>query len=181
MSRHIVVTGAGGFVGSRLVAALLADPAFADARITANDLALPPMAARVRAVPGDFCDAAVRASLIDGRVDVLYHIGGVLGGAAENDPALARRVNVDGTLSLFEALYDPAAPPRIVFASSIAVFGAPFPAHIDDDTRLNPAMVYGAQKAMVEVALEQASDAAGSTVSRCACPASSSNRAPTRA
>ncbi len=157
--RHVVVTGAAGFVGSRLVATLLAAPDFADARITINDLTLgfAPTDPRLRHVAGDFGDPAVRAELLGERVDILYHIGGVLGGAAEADPELARRVNVDATLALLEAVQDAAAPPRVVFASSIAVFGAPFPAQIDDDTRLNPAMIYGAQKAMIEVAIEQMS------------------------
>jgi len=154
---HVVVTGAAGFVGSRLMARLLGHPAFAHARLTANDLELGSLNPRVRSVPGDFCDASVRAEMIDGRADILYHIGGVLGGAAEAHPAAARRVNIDGTLSLLEALHDASAPPRVVFASSVAVFGAPFPTAIDDATRPNPSLLYGAQKAMVEVAIEQAS------------------------
>lgn len=157
-ARHLVVTGAGGFVGSRLVARLLIDPAFADTRFSLNDRVLAePVDARVRVVPGDFGDPAVRTELLDGRADIVYHLAGVLGGAAESDPALARAVNVDATLSLFEALYDSANPPRVVFASSIAVFGAPLPPAIDDSTLPRPTMLYGAQKAMMEIALEQAS------------------------
>ena len=157
-ARHVVVTGAAGFVGSRLVARLLEEPAFAQARFSLNDLTLhTPADRRVRTVPGDFADPAVRAALIDGRADIVYHLAGLLGGAAESQPALARAVNVDATLSLFEALYDQANPPRVVFASSIAVFGAPLPPHIDDATLPHPTMLYGAQKAMMEIALEQAS------------------------
>lgn len=169
--RNVVVTGAGGFVGRRLVAHLvaqwLADPALADMRLSVNDMALPDLPAdpRLRAVPGDFGDPAVRHALLEGGVDVLYHLGGVLGGAAERAPALARRVNLDATVSLLEALApsptEPSgatqSPTRVVFASSIAVFGAPMPASIDDDTRINPSMVYGAQKAMVETLIEQMS------------------------
>jgi len=155
--RHVVVTGAAGVVGRRLLSAILEDPAFADTTITANDLALVDTVPRVRKVPGDFRDPAVRAQMIDGKVDVLFHVAGVLGGAAEADPALARAVNVDATLALLEDIKDPSDPPRLVFASSIAVFGTPFPPTIDDDTRLNPSMIYGAQKAMIEIAVEQAS------------------------
>ena len=155
--RHVVVTGAGGFVGGRLVARLLDAPEFAGARITVNDLVLTAVDDRVRPVAGDFGDPAVRAAMLDGRCDVLFHIGGVLGGAAEADPTLAHRVNIDATLALFDAVRGEGAPPRVVFASSIAVFGSPFPPRIDDDTRPNPAMIYGAQKAMVEIALEQMS------------------------
>ncbi len=155
--RHVVVTGAGGFVGGGLVARLLTDPSFAHARITVNDLTPGDHPGRVRVVPGDFGDPQVRGALIDGRCDLFYHLGGVLGGAAEADPALARRTNVDATLALLEAVKNQAAPPRVVFASSIAVFGAPFPPAIDDDTRPNPTMVYGAHKAMIEIAVEQMS------------------------
>ncbi|HEU0043513.1 NAD-dependent epimerase/dehydratase family protein [Sphingomonas sp.] len=155
--RHIVVTGAGGFVGGLLVDRLLAEPAFAGARITVNDLRLGDYPARVRMVAGDLAEPAVRANLLEGGCALLYHIGGVLGGAAEADPALARRVNVDATLALLEAVRDDTDPPRVVFASSVAVFSPPWPAHIDDDTRLNPTMIYGAQKAMAEIAVEQMS------------------------
>jgi len=155
--RHVVVTGAAGFVGSRLVARLLDDARFDGARITVNDLILHDVDPRLRAVQGDLSDAAVRDAMIDGRADLLYHVGGVLGGAAEADPLLARRVNVEATLALFDAVRNDAAPPRVVFASSIAVFGAPFPAQIDDDTHLNPTLIYGAQKAMAEIAVEQMS------------------------
>lgn len=156
---HVVVTGAAGFVGRRLVARLLAEPAFSAMRLTINDLALPAMPAdpRLRAVAGDFGDPAVRAAMLGARTDILFHIGGVLGGAAEANPASARAVNIDATLSLLDAVHDADAPPRVVFASSMAVFGAPFPAVIDDATPPNPTMVYGVQKAMIELAVEQAS------------------------
>lgn len=158
-TRQILVTGAGGFVGRRLVMALLASPTFADAQITINDVTVDnlPTDHRLRVVAGDLGDAAVRAEMLCDRIDILYHLGGVLGGAAEADPALARRVNLDATLSLLEAVQSTSVPPRVVFASSIAVFSAPWPAYIDDDTRLNPTMLYGAQKAMIEVAIEQMS------------------------
>ena len=157
--RHVVVTGAAGFVGSRLVRRLLTAPAFAEARLTLNDFSRANMPAdpRITVIEGDFGAPAIQAALIEGGVDIFYHSGGVLGGAAEADPARARQVNIEATLSLFEQLYALTAPPRLVFASSIAVFGSPFPATIDDATRPNPSMIYGAQKAMIEIAIEQAS------------------------
>ena len=156
-ARHVVVTGAGGFIGAKLARRLLDAPAFANDRITLGDLSLAglPNHPRARRVEGDFGDAGVRDRLLDGRADIVFHLAGILGGAAEADYDLARRVNVDATLSLLEALRSSAAPPRVVFASSIAVFGPGAPDRIDDDTPPNPTMVYGAQKRMIEVVLEQ--------------------------
>ena len=89
------------------------------------------------------------------RPAIVIHLAGILGGAAEADYALSRRVNVDATLSLMEALRDEAAPPRFIFASSIAVFGPPLNAPVDDETVPYPLMTYGAQKRMIEIAIEQ--------------------------
>jgi nucleoside-diphosphate-sugar epimerase len=154
---HVLVSGAGGFIGSRLADRLLADERFARARLTLLDLTVPnpPSDKRVRTLVGDIAEPAVRAEAIDGRADIVFHLAGVLGGAAESNYPLSRRINIDATLSLFEELRDEARPPRVVFASSIAVFGTTIPEHIDDDTIPLPSMVYGAQKLMMEVALTQ--------------------------
>lgn len=155
-TKQVVVTGAAGFIGSRIVDRLLADPSFVDARITISDMKLSPRDdERVRVVEGDFCDPSVRSEMLQDKVDLLFHLGGIMGGTAEMDYPLARSVNVDATLSLFEALRSEAAPPRVVFASSIAVFGPPLPSLIDDDTHPVATMYYGAQKRMMEVVLEQ--------------------------
>ena len=70
----------------------------------------------------------------------------ILGGAAEADYSLARRVNVDTTLNLFEYLRDRAPETRVVFASTIAVYSKPMPDPVTDATPLGPTMLYGAQK-----------------------------------
>jgi nucleoside-diphosphate-sugar epimerase len=155
--RHILLTGAGGFIGSRVARAILGASDFQDCRLTLLDLHLPgaPDDPRVRRIEGDVSSAEVLAEALDGRADVVLHLAGVLGGAAEANYALARRINVDATLDLFEALRDPEHPPRLVFASSIAVFGPDVPPLIDDDTTPLPTMSYGAQKRMMEIAVEQ--------------------------
>jgi D-erythronate 2-dehydrogenase len=157
---HVVITGAGGFIGRLLADRLLAETRLANARFTLLGRAVrhPPSDPRVRTINGDICDPAVRKEAIGDRADIVYHLAAVLTGAAEANYPLSRRVNVDATLSLFEALCARDAPPRIVFASSISVFGASFPDLVNDDTPPRPVTVYGAQKVMMEVALQYFSD-----------------------
>ncbi|MBB6251008.1 NAD-dependent epimerase/dehydratase family protein [Nitrospirillum iridis] len=166
---RIILTGAGGFVGRHLAHRLLspgpngglngrpvtrlvlADLELADPELAAFD------DARVVRVAGDLSDADVRARLVAGGADVLFHLAALPGGAAARDPGLSRKVNLDGTLDLVEAFAaakDAAAPPpRVVYTSTIAVLGHPMPATVDDATPLRPAMTYGAHKLMVELAL----------------------------
>ncbi|HEX8446745.1 MAG TPA: NAD-dependent epimerase/dehydratase family protein [Sphingomonas sp.] len=154
---RILVTGAGGFIGRQLCAALRADPAFADARLVLLDtVAIGGDAhARIETIQGDLGDPAILAAAVAGGVDLVYHLAGVVGGAAEADHAAARRVNIDATLDMFERLRDTGRCPRVVYASSIAVFGEPPPPAVDDDTAPRPTMVYGAHKRTMEIALAQ--------------------------
>ena len=80
----------------------------------------------------------------------VIHLASVPGGAAEQNPTEAKRVNIDATMSLIEAAAATGIRPRFIFASSIAVFGDALPPQVDDDTPLAPRMVYGAHKAMME-------------------------------
>ncbi|WP_219894251.1 NAD-dependent epimerase/dehydratase family protein [Aquisediminimonas profunda] len=157
--RHIVITGAGGWIGSLLASKLLSEPDFADITLTLADISVPapPADRRVRVVEGDLSEPGVVARMLNGRADVVFHLASILGGTAEANYALARKVNLDATLDLFEALRDDASPPRVVFASSIAVFGPPLPERINDDTMPVPFMHYGGQKRMAEIAIEQLS------------------------
>lgn len=148
----IVVTGAAGFIGRELVASLLADGA-AVVALDVNTDALPDHA-RLRKLPGDIASADIREAAMRDGCDALVHLATVPGGAAEADPAASRRINVDAMYDLLLAARAVSDRPRIVYASSIAVFGDPLPPHgVNDTTPLAPKMVYGGHKAMMETAV----------------------------
>ena len=153
---HVVITGGAGYIGTRLARRVLTHPAFAEATVTIVDTASGNCGddPRVRMVAGDLREASVRREALRSRPDIVFHLAGILGGAAEDNYDLARGVNIDATLSLLEELRDAAKPPRVVFTSSIAVFGPLHCGAVDDDTRASPHMVYGAQKHMIETAIE---------------------------
>jgi nucleoside-diphosphate-sugar epimerase len=156
-----VITGGAGFIGTMLAQRLLAGPASAGggpeaevAQLTLVDLAAPrpDVAAdpRVRAVTGDL--AAAVSGL--GAADVVFHLAGVVSGAAEADFDLGLRVNLDGTRAVLEYARRLPVPPVLVFSSSLAVFGTD-PAIgpvgiVDDDTLPRPQSSYGVQKFIAE-------------------------------
>ena len=151
----ISVIGAGGFVGARVAARLAADPAVrALTLVDRMPLPAPDSHARVETIAGDITDPDLRRAATQG-ADAVILLAAILGGAAEADYALARRVNIDATLAMAEELKDRAPATRFVFASTIAVFGKPMPDPVTDLTPTAPGMVYGAQKLMIEVALSQ--------------------------
>jgi len=101
---------------------------------------------------GDLSAAGAAATLISDRPDVIFHLAAIVSGEAEADFAKGYRINLDGTRDLFDAIC--AAEdyvPRVVFTSSIAVFGAPFPDPIPDEFHLTPLTSYGTQKAIGEL------------------------------
>jgi D-erythronate 2-dehydrogenase len=143
---RIVVTGAGGFVGRELVSRLVG----AGHAVTGLDTMPADLPAPAQMVVGDIGDAAVRARALAQGCDALVHLATVPGGAAEADPALSRRINVDAMYDLLLEAGAAAPGLRVVYASSIAVFGDPLPAQVDDATPLSPRMIYGGHKAMME-------------------------------
>jgi len=146
----IIVTGAGGFVGRQLVSRLLA----AGKSVVGMDTAAGGIPDGARIVAGDIGAADVRAEAFRDGCSALVHLATVPGGAAEADPAASRRINIDAMYDLLEAAKAAGDKPRIVYASSIAVFGDPLPAAgVDDATPLAPKMVYGGHKAMMEIAV----------------------------
>ncbi|MCB1338196.1 MAG: NAD-dependent epimerase/dehydratase family protein [Maritimibacter sp.] len=148
----IAVIGAGGFVGQRVLQLLAATPEVtAISGLDCVDFTTP-KDARFAMHVGNFADPATRAAVVDG-VDAVILLAAILGGAAEADYRLARAVNVEATLDLFEHLRDANPATRMVFASTIAVYAKPMPDPVTDATPFGPTMVYGAQKLMMEVAL----------------------------
>jgi len=137
---RVLVTGAGGYLASFVVRELLADSRLAGASFVLTDLTDvgAPHDPRVRFAAGDLADEEFAAGLLDPASDIVIHLAGVLGGAAEADYDLARRVNVDATLRLFEWLRRPGRPARVVYASSIAVFGPPLSDPCVDDSPAHP-------------------------------------------
>lgn len=142
----IVVTGAGGFVGSAVVDALVRHGGH---DITAVDVTLDrvPGSATVDYVEGNIADPDVRARALATGCDALVHLATVPGGAAEENSELALQVNLDASIALIDEATQKASP-KIVFASSIAVFGDADLAIVDHRTLIAPKLIYGAHKAM---------------------------------
>ena len=149
-------------LGRKLAERLARDGAIAGARVSQLSLvdvvepALPNGATfRVDALDADVSDAGVVADVVSSRPDVVFHLAAVLSGEAEAELEKGYRVNLDGTRFLLDAVRRVGSgyQPRVVFASSIAVFGAPFPEAIGDDFHTTPLTSYGTQKAIGELLL----------------------------
>jgi nucleoside-diphosphate-sugar epimerase len=159
---HILITGAAGMIGRKLTARLVADGALngqAIEKLTLIDVVAPQkpekFSGKVEAAAADLADPASVRAAVAGRPDVIFHLAGVVSGEAEVDFEKGMRVNLDGSRALFEAIraVSESYRPRLVFTSSIAVFGAPFPPAIGDDFHLTPLTSYGTQKAATELLL----------------------------
>ena len=148
---HIFITGAAGFLGRRLTETLLRDSSLGVTRLTVADLTPPPATdPRVASIALDLADAAAVMATVPAGVDATYHLAAVVSSAAEADFDLGMRVNVDGTRNLLAALRHKAAGSRIVFTSSLAVYGGSLPETVTDTTALTPQSSYGVQKAIGE-------------------------------
>jgi nucleoside-diphosphate-sugar epimerase len=160
----ILVTGSGGMIGRKLVERLVKDGTLGGKRIeslTLVDVVDSPIPAGAprnsNAIVADFSEKGVAATLIQERPDVIFHLAAIVSGDAEANFEKGYRVNFNGSWELFEAirLEGQKAPykPRMVFASSLAVFGPPFPDSIPDSFATTPTSSYGTQKAMTELLL----------------------------
>jgi D-erythronate 2-dehydrogenase len=161
---NILIIGAAGMVGRKLTAALLKDRMLAGrgiARIDLVDVIAPDApdgrGIEINASAADISNSSVAAGLIASRPDVIFHLAAIVSGEAELDFDKGYAINLDGTRYLFDAirLAGKEAPyfPRVVFTSSIAVFGAPFPERIGDEFFTTPRTSYGTQKAIGELLL----------------------------
>ena len=150
----VIVTGAGGFAGREIVARLLAR----GDTVVALDAMAEGIPEGATVVAGDLGDTVVRSAALSGGCDALIHLATVPGGAAEADPAVSRRINIDAMYDLLleACAFSPGL--RVVFASSIAVLGDHLPAFVDDATPLAPKTIYGGHKAMMEQAVAMLSN-----------------------
>jgi nucleoside-diphosphate-sugar epimerase len=157
---HILVTGAAGMIGRKLTTRLVKDRGLNGKsidRLTLVDVVAPEKPAgfsgAVELSASDLSAPGVAPKTVAGKPDVIFHLAGVVSGEAETDFEKGYRVNLDGTRALLEAIRAAAYKPKIIFTSSIAVYGAPFPRSIPDEFHLTPLTSYGTQKAICELLL----------------------------
>jgi D-erythronate 2-dehydrogenase len=158
---HILILGAAGMVGRKLVDRFAQDGHLGGrelTRATLQDIVEPPPVSAPFAITrraSDFTDPGEAERLVADRPDVILHLAAIVSGEAEADFEKGYRINLDGTRFLFDAIrrIGDGYRPRVVFTSSIAVFGAPFPEAIGDEFFLTPLTSYGAQKAIGELLL----------------------------
>src|SRR5437868_1085436 len=154
---RIVITGGCGFLGRRVALKLLAEGsplgrvdelALFDNVPSALTL---PEDKRLTLVTGDIADRETIARLITRDTDAVFHLAAIVSGQAEADTDLGYRVNLDGTRAVLDACRALGTAPRLVFASSLAVYGGRLPPEVGDDTALTPQTSYGTQKAIGEL------------------------------
>lgn len=159
----VLITGGAGFLGQRLLRKLLQRGTLAgssghqeriDEIIVFDRIAAATSEdRRVRVVAGDLGDVALFRDLVDAQVGSVFHLAAVVSGQAEAEFDVGFRVNVDGARIVLEACRAAGTAPRVIFASSVAVYGGCLPDLVDDTTALEPQSSYGAQKAIAELLL----------------------------
>ena len=161
---HILIIGAAGMIGRKLAEAVARSAAIGATpvdKMTLADVVEPASPGKTNCEVAtrvlDLSDAEAVETLVAQRPDMIFHLAAIVSGEAELDFDKGYRVNLDGTRQLFDAIRTEGIKspyrPRLVFASSIAVFGPPFPERIDDDFLAVPGTSYGTQKAIGELLL----------------------------
>lgn len=158
---RVVVTGAAGFLGSRLARRLLQRGTLLDSdgrdrtidRLVLVDVIAPDSLSdpRVSCVTGDIGDPELLRGIVDTSTSSIFHLAAIVSGMAEADFDLGMRINVEATRHLLEACRAAGSRPRVVFTSSVAVFGGDLPERISETTVLNPQTSYGIEKAIGEL------------------------------
>jgi len=158
----VLVTGSSGFLGQRLIRALLDRGSLTTSTgaveaidrillLDAINTPAPPIDPRVHTVTGDVADRAQLEALVDPDTASIFHLAAVVSGGAEADFDLGMRVNLQATQHLLEICRARAHRPKFVFTSSVAVYGGRLPERPDDGTVLTPQSSYGTQKAIGEL------------------------------
>jgi len=159
---NILVIGGGGMVGVKLINRLASDGKLGDApiaKVIRHDVVLspPPPASSfpIETLIGDLSTPGEAEKLVALKPDVIFHLAAIVSGEAEADFEKGYRINLDGTRYLFEAIRKQGGGyrPKVIFTSSIAVFGAPFPEAIPDEFFNTPLTSYGTQKTICELLL----------------------------
>jgi nucleoside-diphosphate-sugar epimerase len=159
---HVLITGAAGMIGRKLTERLVRDGGLSGKpidRLTLIDVVVPAAPAasggQVTVAASDISEPAETAKYVASRPDVIFHLASIVSGEAEIDFDKGYRINLLGMLGLLEAIRrtGDGYRPKVVFTSSIAVFGAPFPDSIPDDFHLTPLTSYGTHKAICELLL----------------------------
>jgi nucleoside-diphosphate-sugar epimerase len=161
---HVLIIGGAGMIGRKLAERLSAEGKVGSQEVSTLTLVdvVPPVKpagfkGEAKLLTADLSAPGEAEKLIASRPDMIFHLAAVVSGEAEADFEKGYRINLDGTRFLFEAVRKEGLKqpynPRLVFTSSIAVFGAPFPEKIGDEYFLTPLTSYGTQKAIGELLL----------------------------
>jgi len=159
----VLITGGAGFLGQKLAKQLLARGSLKDSDgvdqkidqlllidvVEANDFG----DQRVKVIAGDISNPELMQQLITTEIQSIFHLAAIVSGQAEADFELGMRINLDAARLLLEACRSAGHKPKIVFTSSVAVYGGTLPEMVLDTTALNPQSSYGAQKAICELLL----------------------------
>ena len=159
----VLITGGAGFLGQKLAKQLLARGSLKDSEgvdqkidqlllidvVEANDFG----DQRVKVIAGDISNPELMQQLITTEVQSIFHLAAIVSGQAEADFELGMRINLDAARLLLETCRSAGHKPKIVFTSSVAVYGGTLSEMVLDTTALNPQSSYGAQKAICELLL----------------------------